>query len=142
MEQSQNNPDTYFDQIWNDKIDEVDISCLQKICKSDYYGYTPQGILADSIQGAKQLWRGKHKGKRFLVVTEVRVHPAGKELDIWGAGGEGYFSAYPVVIEKLTLWGRERNCRWISARTQRPGIIRLAQSQGGKTTWQNLVLEI
>lgn len=134
--------DTYLEQIWNDKVDEQDILCLQKAVKECYYGYTVEHILEQVFDCQMQLWRGEHKGSRFVIVTQILNHPGGKEFQVWSLGGKGYIKAIPTALPVLLAFARQYNCTWLTGYEAHSGFKRIYSMLNPKIIFRKWIMEI
>lgn len=133
--------DTYLEQIWIDKVDELDMIALTKAVEASYYGHKVEHILASVETFESQLWRGESPGGRFVVVTQLFQHPGGKQLLIWSIGGEGYLEAMDTVFEVLKDYARKVEAKWLSANV-RKGFTKFADRFGVEAEYTNWITEI
>lgn len=134
--------DTYFEQIWLDKLDETSMKALQKAVKASYYDYRVEDILKFISDFKMQLWRGQHQDETFILVTQVIQHPNGKELQIWSVGGKGYVKQVNRVYEKLEAFAQAEGCKWISGQIEDARFERVYKRFKPKKVYTTWVTEI
>ena len=131
-----------FSQIWVDRLDKNDVQALLAIEKSCYYGHTVDWILDRVTNFELALWRGKGTKIDFLLLTQLRNYPGGKELFLWGVGGKGYLRSAAVVIPKLISYAKSNACRWLTGISARDGFEKVHELQGAKILYKHYVVEL
>lgn len=134
--------DTYLEHIWLDKVDEIDRANLQIAVEQSIFGHTVDHILAAVAHNTTQIWRGEHKGQRFIMVTQMFEHPGGREFRIWSVGGSGYVKALDEAYKVIEAYAREHNCKWITGLVKRRGFERLYKRFNFKDLYRNWIVEI
>lgn len=106
--------DTYFEQIYLDRISDNVLILLDKAVKTSYYGFKVSHILPEIANFNMQLWECKGDNTHFIVITQMTKYPAGTELMIWSVAGKGYIKNVDLVYDTLINFARDNNCRWLS----------------------------
>lgn len=132
----------YVEQIWIDKIDARDLTCLQIAVDVGIFGHRVEHILLEVEQHHMQLWRGEYNSERFVVITQILSHPGGRELKIWSVGGKGYVKALDKTYTTLHAFAKKYQCRWITGLVKRKGFERLYARFKFKDLYRNWIVEI
>jgi len=114
-----------FEQIWINGLDTKGIKALQKAVAANYFGYEVSHIIEEVARLHMQLWLGREGDKCFVILTKLTTHPGGKELALWSVGGEGYVRHLEQVYQKLLMFARKEDCRWMTGFVDRKGFGRL-----------------
>lgn len=77
-----------------------------------------------------------------LVLTEVIVHPKGKELFIYGITGRGILKNKHEVVEDFKELAKRLDCKWVGAEALRDGWTWLAKGLGFEAVSTRYLKEI
>lgn len=124
-------------------LDEWEIGQVRRLCEAVPFGFEPEDLFKAEVAGLKQLWRLEQEDYSGLVVTEIAIHPKGKELVVWGIVGHGLIKAAREIFSDCKDFGISQNCKWITFRGTRPALQRIYEKTVGMKTLEKLyVMEL
>jgi len=85
-------------------------------------------VLSRILNRELVLW--ETKAKLGLVITEVLVHPRGKELFVFGITGAGILPKRDAILEDIMEMAAENNCKFLGASAIREGSNWLGKTLG------------
>lgn len=101
----------YLTPISAPELTSDDIFRLHDIAETRYTGTQVKDILLDYAKGQLEFLRfGK-----ALVVVQWLQHPAGLEMNVWGAAGEKTARNVERLFRELREYAREKGARWMGA---------------------------
>lgn len=112
------------------ELTETDFKWLSKMVDGYYRGARPIHLVKDAMEGRALLWRltGDQEG---MMVTQVLLHPAGKEVLVWGLAGEN-LKMLPLA-DAVENYAKEHEAKWIGAQTSSPAMEKLFSRLNGKS---------
>jgi hypothetical protein len=106
-----------------------DVRLLVKLTRFWYGGQDAARLLAAADEGKMMFWRveGDVQG---LLLTEIKTWKSGRILWVQGFAGKGFAKHIQEVLKELDLLARAFCCKSFCWTSERPGMLRLAQSLG------------
>lgn len=125
---------------YNAMTDE-DLAGIIRICKLNPLGWGPSEVLQRIASHHLSFWRLSEEKADIRLVLEIRVHPHGNELLIWGIFGRGLFAHIDRAVDFCKLIANKYFCQRVVGEVYSKGLGKLYEKIGAKQVFTRYSLE-
>lgn len=109
---------------------DSEIEEIARFCSLMPVPMEPQHLLAQAAQGVYQFYRVNVKGASGLLITQIQLFPAYKQLWIYGMVGKGIVTRAAQVIAAADQIARENGCLYMAGASTDPRLWHLYERHG------------
>jgi len=97
-----------------DDVTEKEALLIMKGLLSDMYeGWSLKSVLLALYTGHKKLWRLTGNGANAIYITQLELHPSGKEVFIWMTAGTGVARNRDDIYDVVDSYRRSVGAKFI-----------------------------
>jgi hypothetical protein len=122
-------------------LTDEDLKGILKVCKLNPRGLTPKEVVQRIAAQQLSFWRLREDDADVRLILEIRVHPGGNELFIFGVFGRGLFGKISTALEFCKLIANKYFCQEITGNVYSKGLAKLYEGIGAKPIYTKYMLE-
>lgn len=124
-----------------DALTDEDLAGIMRICKLNPLGDKPADVIRKIAGQNLSFWRLRKDDADVRLILEIRVHPGGNELLIFGLFGRGLLRHVPECLAFCKLVANKYFCVRITGEVYSKGLMKLYEKLGAKPVFTKYILE-